>query len=307
MKLGKGVVGALSAALLAIPAIPATIPDAAAVPSKIVVTARWTAPNSRPLEIGDLKVAKGSTSLEVLRLERLPGDLSDVQLLILLDDSTRSASLGIQVPELKTLLNSLPATAQAGVGYMRNGTVNMSQDFTTDHEKAARALRLPQSMPGENGSPYFALSDLVRHWPSKEPTARRAVLMMTDGVDRYWASNVMDDPYVENAMRDAIQNGVMVYSIYVRGAGRYGLGGWAVNTAQSRLSELSEQTGGWAYFEGTMDPVNISPFLSDFRDRLDHQYEVTIAAPRAKGIQAVKIWTDAPGLKVQAPSYISTR
>jgi hypothetical protein len=307
MRIGKGVSSTAIVALLCAPAFSATIPDTAAVPTKFVITTLSTAPNARPLEIGNVRVATGSTPLEVLRMQPLPADLSDAQIYILLDDSTRSASLGLQIPELKTFMNSLPATSQVAVGYMRNGSAMLSQAFTTDHAKAAAAVRLPQSVPGENGSPYFALSDLVRHWPSKDKTDRRVVLMMTDGVDRYWASNMMDDPYVHTATEDAIKNGVMVYSIYVRGAGRYGTGLWSINMAQSRMAEVSEQTGGAAYFEGITDPVTIQPFLSDFRARLDHQYELTIAAPRAKVVQPVKVWTEAPGLKVEGPSYIYTR
>lgn len=297
----------MSVALFAMsPASPSTIPDTAAAPAKMVITVR-PVPANEPLQTGDLTVVRRSAVLPVMRLERLAGDLADMQLFVLLDDSTRSSSLGIQIPELKTFLDSLPITTQVAVGYMRNGTFVLSQAFTTDHHKAAGSLRLPQSMPGENGSPYFALSDLVRHWPSKQPTGRRAVLMLTDGVDRYWGTAVMEDPYVDYAIRDALKNGVMVYSIYLRGAGEYGRRGWSLTTAQSRLIQVSEGTGGCAYFEGVSDPVTISPFLNDFRDRLDNQYEITVQTPLEKGMQSVKVRSLRPGLKIDAPAYLYVR
>jgi hypothetical protein len=233
--------------------------------------------------------------------------LADMELFVLLDDSTQSSSLGIQLPELRTFLESLPPTTQVAVGYMRNGTFALAQAFTSDHQKAAKTLRLPVAIPGENGSPYFALSDLVKRWPSKESTDRRAVLMLTDGVDRYYGAATMDDPYVDAAIGDALKQGVMVYSIYLRGAGLYGRGGWGTNLAQSRLSEVSQETGGYAYFEGFTDPVTISPFLSDFRDRLDNQYQVTIAGLREKGVQPVKVRTELPGLKILAPTHVYVR
>ena len=188
-----------------------------------------------------------------------------------------------------------------------NRLYQLSFLLTADHQKAANAMRLPLAVPGENGSPYFALSDLAKHWPSKQPTGRRVVLMLTDGVDRYFGTAIMDDPYVDNAIHDALKEGVMVYSIYLRGAGFYGRGDWTTNVAQSRLLEVSQETGGYAYFLDFTDPVTITPFLKDFQERLDHQYEVTMEDLRAKGVQTVKLRVETPGLKVEGPTRIYVR
>jgi hypothetical protein len=291
------------------PGISASVPNAVGVPVQMVITVRPASGASRPetLEARDLKVLEGSTPAPVVRLQRLAGDLADMQLFVFLDDSTRSSSLGIHLPELKAFLNSLPATTQVAVGYMRNGSFALAQSFTADHQQAASALRLPEAIPGENGSPYFALSDLIDHWPSKQSTGRRAVLMLTDGVDPYYGTAMMDDPYVDAAIRDALKENVMVYSIYLRGAGLYGRNGWVANFAQSRLMEVTQETGGYAYFLAFTDPVTISPFLSDFEDRLDNQYQVTIDALDHKGVQPVKLRTELPGLKVDGPTHIYVR
>jgi hypothetical protein len=218
-------------------------------PTQMVITMRPALGDNRSdgLEAADVTVLRGNTPVPVLRLERLSGDLADMQLFVLLDDSTRSSSLAVQLPELKTFIESLPATTQVAVGYMRNGTFGLAQGFTADHQEAARALRLPASIPGENGSPYFVLSDLAKHWPSKQSTNRRAVLMLTDGADPYYGAADMNDPYVNTAIHDALKESVMVYSIYLRGAGLYGRSDWVTNFAQSRLIEVSEETGGRAY------------------------------------------------------------
>ncbi len=233
-----------------------------------------------------------------------PGISPNMQLFVFLDDSTRSASLGTHLPELKVFLKSLPSTTQVAIGYMRNGAFALAQPFTWDHDKAATSLRLPESLPGANGSPYFALSDLARHWPSTQPSGRRAVLMLTDGVDRYFNSADMDDPYVDAAVRDALKAHVMVYSIYLRGAGRYGHGDWVTNFAQSRLIQVSEETGGNAYFETFSDPVTIAPFLNDLQERFDNQYQMTFRAQPQKGVQPVKLRPESPALKVQGPTRI---
>ena len=300
---------ALSAFLAVNPAISAPAPDIGGIPAQMVVTVLPTAHGSAPanLEPGDLTVMQGNARVPVVRLERLAGNMAGMQLFVLLDDSTRSASLGLQLPELKTFLQSLPASTSVAIGYMRNGTFGLTQPFTADHQKAVAALRLPTAIPGENGSPYFALSDLVNHWPSKQATARRAVLMLTDGVDRYYSAAIEDDPYVDAAVHDALKHGVMVYAIYLRGSGLYGRGGWVTNIAQSRLIEVCEKTGGYAYFQDFTDPVTISPFLNDFEDRLDNQYQVTFQALNEKGVQPVKLRTELPGVKVQGPTRVYVR
>jgi hypothetical protein len=306
MKIEQRVVtGMIAVALMGVaPGISASLPPGARVPAQMVVTVLPGQGGARPqsLEAGELTVLQGSTPAPVVRLQRLTGDLADMQLFVLLDDSTRTSSLGTQIPELKTFLESLPATTQVAIGYMRNGTFAMAQSFTADHQKAASAVRLPIGVPGENGSPYFALSDLGKHWPSKQSTGRRAVLMLTDGVDRYYGTADMNDPYVDAAVHDALKEGVVVYSIYLRGAGSYGRSAWATNFAQSRLNEVSEETGGYAYFQDLTDPVSISPFLKDFQDRLDNQYLVTISALQQKGVQPVRVRTELPGVKIQSPT-----
>ncbi len=249
-----------------------------------------------------MTVTQDKKPLSIQDLRPLPADLSDLQLFIYLDDSTRSASLSTHLSELKSFIASLPAAAQVAVGYMRNGTFALAQPFTTDHAKAAASLRLPDSLPGENGSPYFALSDLVKHWPSQQP-GRRAVLMLTDGVDRYYGTFDMQDPYVDAAIADSLKAGVQVSTIYLQGAGLYGRGGWTRDFAQSHLMQVTEETGGHSYFEAFTDPVDIAPFLSDFHQRLQDQYLVTFAAA-GHGVQSVKLQTEVPGVKIDAPSRV---
>src|ERR1700733_15887653 len=142
----------------------------------------------------------------------LRGERSGLQLVVLMDDSSRG-NLGLQLNDIRTFLNGLPPNAQVAIGYMRNGTPNLVQDFTSDHAQAVKALRLPSGVAGINGSPYFCLSDLVKHWPGGDSNVRREVIMVTDGVDRYSGARFdPEDPYVQAATSDAQKAGVVVYS-----------------------------------------------------------------------------------------------
>jgi hypothetical protein len=304
----------ITALMAASPDMRASPPTGTAAPAQLVqmvVTVQpahqgGSVPND--LQARDLAVMQGNTPVSVVSFQRFAGDLADMQLFVLLDDSTRTSSLSLHFPALRMFLKSLPATTSVAVGYVRNGTLALPQAFTADHEKAANALRLPLAIPGVNGSPYFGLSDLVKHWPSKEPAGRRAVLMLTDGVDRYWDTEfVEDDPYGDAAVQDALKSGVTVYSIYLRGAGLYGGSEVVKNFAQSRLSEVSQETGGYAYFDAFTDPVTITPFLNDFRDRLENQYAVTFEALDEHGMQPVKLRTGLHGLKIECPSRVFVR
>lgn len=257
------------------------------------------------LDRDDITVTLGNRPARVIGLQRLAGPLANMQLFVLLDDSTPASTLGIHIPQLKAFIRALPPGTQVAVGYMRNGTFGQVQGFTTDHEKAAQAVRLPIAEPGGNGSPYFALSDLAKHWPSREAAGRRAVLMLTDGVDRYYGNNwEVNDPYVDTAIRDALKNGIVAYSIYLRDAGLYDRGGRTTLFAQSRLDQVSDETGGHAYFQDLTNPVSIAPFLNRFQDRLDHQYRVTFEALNVKGVQPVKVRSEVPGLKVEGPTRV---
>lgn len=293
------------ALLAALPVSAATLPDLTGSP-QMVVTVLPGAGGARPetLAPGDVTVELNKAPAQVIRMQRLNGELADMQLFVLLDDSSRSTSLSIHLNELRNFINSLPATTQVGVGYMRNGTFALAQNITADHARAAASLRVPMALAGANGSPYFCLSELVKHWPSNAPTNRRAVLMLTDGVDRYNVGGDLDDPYMNAAIHDAARRGVMVYSIYLSGAGRFGRSGRPLVYGQSHLIELSEQTGGHAYFEEFRDPVDITPFLKDLQQRFDHQYQLTMASGGEKGFAAARLHTESKGVKVVGPKTV---
>jgi VWFA-related protein len=234
----------------------------------------------------------------------LRGERSGLQLVVLLDDSS-SGNLSLQLNDIKSFLNGLPPTTQVAIGYMRNGTPNLVQNFTNDHAEAAKALRLPAGIGGSNGSPYFCLSDLVKHWPGGDRNVRREVIMVTDGVDRYsGASFDPENPYVRAATSDAQKAGVIVYSIYYRGAGRLDRSLRVTDGGQNYLTQVSGDTGGKVYLEGFGNPVSFSPFLSDIQRKLQNQYELTFVSTAKPGLQNIRVKTSQPNTTLQWPARI---
>jgi hypothetical protein len=233
-----------------------------------------------------------------------PGGL---QIAILIDDGLRG-SFGLQVDELKKFIAGLPVGAKVMVGYMQNGGVRAEGGFTADHEAVESQLRLPLSAAGISASPYFCLSEFVKHWPSNEAAAR-VVLMLTNGVDPYNGSTSMlnqDSPYVQRAQDDAQRAGVAVYSIYYGDSGFRGARGSF--SGQGYLQQVAQATGGQTYNQGTIAPPSIGPFLSQFQKALAESYTVSFMASvnREKNdtLTSIKLTTKQPGVKIYAPEAV---
>jgi len=229
-----------------------------------------------------------------------------VQIAILIDDGLRE-SVGRELNSLRTFVNNLPEGTQIFVGYMRNGSVYSAQPFTTDHAAAAARFRLPEGMAGISASPYFCLSEFVKHWPSNsgQPGAR-FVLMLTNGVDPYNGSTSIlnqDSPNVQTAVTDAQRAGVSVSSIYFGDAGFRG--GRASFSGQSYLTQVSDGTGGRAYYEGTGNPVSIAPYLGQFQHSISETFVASFMA-NASGNKLVEVKADTKlhGVKLHAPSEV---
>jgi hypothetical protein len=234
----------------------------------------------------------------------LRGERSGLQLVVLLDDSS-GGNLGLQLNDIRSFLSGLPPTAQVAIGYMRNGTPNLVQNFTNDHALAAKSLRLPSGNAGINGSPYFCLSDLVKHWPGGDSNIRREVIMVTDGVDRYSGARFdPENPYVQAATSDAQKAGVVVYSIYYRGQGRLDRSFVATDGGQNYLTIVSGATGGKVYLEGFGNPVSFAPFLSDIQRKLQNQYELTYVSAAKPGLQGIRVKTSQPNTSLEYPSRV---
>jgi VWFA-related protein len=234
----------------------------------------------------------------------LRGERSGLQLVLLLDDSSRG-NLALQWNDIRSFVTALPPNTEIAIGYMRNGTPNLVQDFTGDHAQAVKALRLPTGSAGINGSPYFCLSDLVKHWPGADSNVRREVIMVTDGVDRYSGGRFdPENPYVQAATSDAQRAGVIVYSIYFRGSGHFDQSATVTDGGQNYLTQISDSTGGKVYLEGFGSPVSFAPFLSDIQRKLQNQYELTFVSTAKPGLQSIKVKTSQPNTTLEWPSRV---
>lgn len=259
-------------------------------------------PNIRMQDLR-LKVdGKDSTVASWVRLNR-PEDL--VELVLLIDSSARS-SLGQQLNDISNFIQGLPPNVKVSLGYMDNGRAVLTGPLTTDHSQAMRALHMPGGLPGSSGGPYFCLSDLAHNWPSDDPTARREVVMVTDGVDIYNLRYDPEDPYVLAAITDSARTGLVVYSIYWRNQGFLDNTNYETNAGQNLLAQVTQATGGYSYWDGMGDPVTFRPYFDDFLMRLRNQYRLSFTSPLKDKpmVLNMQLKVGGPAAKVYAPQQV---
>ena len=228
-----------------------------------------------------------------------------LELVLLIDGSART-SLGREMGDIQQFINALPPNTKAGIAYMDQGQANFVAPLSADHAQVLRNLHLPGGTPGTNGSPYFCISDLAKRWPSQDATARREVIMISDGVDRYELRYDPDDPYLQAAISDAVRAHLVVYSIYWVSQGWVDSTDYENNAGQSLLQQLSQATGGKNYWIGSGNPVNFRPFFDELLRRFQNQYELGVSAPLGgkPQLETLKLKLNVPGSNVNAPEQV---
>lgn len=260
------------------------------------------------VNLQDVVVKQGGQALPVTDWVAAKGDRAGLDLFILIDDASQSG-LGSQFTDLRSFINDQGPATSVGVGYTRNATVQIAQNFTADHQAAAKALRLPLGTPGAYGSPYLSVIDLMKRWP--DSPNRKEVILITDGIDRAhrgWNYRGLGpvSPDVDTASTVAQRTGTIIHTIYFPGGGRLHRNFWEVTNGQNGIARLSDETGGESFFLGTQTPVNFQPYLDRIQTILDNQYLLTVSAKpgRKAGLQPVTLTTEVAGAELGSADNI---
>jgi hypothetical protein len=222
-------------------------------------------------------------------------------LAVLIDDSLDS-DIANQWSDLKAFFNRQPGTTYISVSYSRNGTAMLAQDFTNDHELAAKALRIPLGGGGAFSSPYLTLLDLMKRWPSSPD--RHSILLISSGIDYFRGDFGTRSPDLDSAISRAQKQNINIWTIYAPDAGHRGHGFFLAFRAQSDLSQLSDETGAESYYLGTGAPVTLKPYFDELSMHLSNQYLLTFkASGGAKGrFERVRVATELPYVEFLAAS-----
>lgn len=272
--------------------------NAAAVPVRMTVTVNVDPDKQMPeIKPQDVIVKLNRKRVPVTEWVPAQGDRAGLDLFILIDDAC-DTSLGSQLNDLRTFVGGQPSTTSVGIGYMRNATVQIAENFTTDHEQAAKAIRLPTGFVGAFGSPYLSLVDLINRWP-QHPNNRREVIMVSDGIDRARRErNALINPDVDRASDAAQRTGTIVHTIYFPGVGHWHRNFFDANNGAMALGKVSDLTGGESFFIGLPAPVSFQPYLETIQRTLNNQYLLSVNANPGKSasLQSVSINTEVAGV-----------
>ena len=222
-------------------------------------------------------------------------------LAVLIDDSLDS-DVAAQWSDLKEFFKNQPSTTYISVSYARNGTAVVAQDFTNQHELAAKALRLPIG-PGAFSSPYLTLIDLMKRLPGG-PNDRRSIVMISSGID-YFHGNFPESPDIESTYERAQKENINIWSIYYPDAGHLGSRWGRAFRGQNDLSRLAESTGAESFYLGVNEAVTFKPYLDELATHLRNQYLLTFnGSGGAKGrFTRVKLATELANVQfLQAPN-----
>jgi hypothetical protein len=221
-------------------------------------------------------------------------------LVVLIDDSLDSG-VASQWNDLKGFLAAQPDTTYISVAYARNGTAMLAQDFTNNHELAAKALRIPLG-GGAFSSPYLAVLDLMKRWPSSGD--RRSILLISSGIDYFRGNFGPTSPDLDPAIQRAQKQNINIWSIYAPDSGHRSRGFFRASRAQSNLSQLSDETGAESYSLGTGAPVTFKPYLEEIGVHLSNQYLLTFNGSGGKKgrFERLHVATELPNTEFMSPS-----
>lgn len=225
-------------------------------------------------------------------------------LAILIQDDL-SSSFNLQINDLKKFIRSLPRGSRVMVGYMRGGTLQIRQRFTDDLERAAGSLRIVASSSSvAPRNPYDSVIDALNRFDAL-PAGRRAMLLISDGLDSSQGtanSTPSQSLDLERAIARAQRRSVAVFSIYNPASLTEGNNGRLILNGQGSLEKIADETGGRAFFQGSIAPITYERFFRDLTLLLNRQFLLSYLSTHMKrGYHRVEVTSTNPAVKVEHP------
>ena len=193
---------------------------------------------------------------------------------ILIQDDLIS-QVGNEMDLTRDFIRSLPSGSRVMVGYIRSGSLQVRQPFTTDLERAASSLRIPvSSTAAAPFNPYVEVVDALRKFDSSWK-GTNAVLLISDGLDTSRgfdvtsAANTID---LHRAIKNANDRNVAIFTFYAPSVGLTSRSRVAASYGQSSLNRLANETGGKAFFQGSTGFVSFDSHFRRLREAINSQY-----------------------------------
>jgi|KBSMisStandDraft_5_1062788.scaffolds.fasta_scaffold06022_6 VWFA-related protein len=276
------------------PGRPVTVP--------LTITVKESGPEPELQNI-DLVISEDGEPQSILSI-RGTGTNSPMTIAVLIQEDVVS-SVANEIKSLAEFVRGLPKGSRVMVGYLRTGSLQVKQKFTTDLDKSAKALRPPVGLSSVAPyNPYVEVIEALKRFDS-QPLGRRAILLVSDGLDTSRgvdSSGPTQSIDLQRAVTESQRRGVAIYGFYAPTVASQANILLASN-AQSSLLRLATETGGHAYFQGTGAPVSFDPFLRELDSSLDRQAALTYLSTHLnKGFHRIAISSATPGVRVAYPT-----
>ena len=251
----------------------------------------------------DLTISEDGEPQTIISLRGI-GTNSPITLAVLIQEDLVS-SVGNEMKSLAEFIRTLPKNSRVMVGYLRTGSLQVKQKFTTDLEKAASGLRPPTGSTSVSPyNPYVEVIEALRKYES-QPLGRRAILLVSDGLDisrGVDSSSPTQSVDLQRAINESQRRGVAIYSFYAP-TQVTATNPQLVLNGQSSLLRLSNESGGIAFFQGTGAPVSFDPFIRELDTALQKQAALTFLSTHLKkGFHRLDMKSSTPGVRLSFPS-----
>lgn len=216
-----------------------------------------------------------------------------------------SSSFNLQLRDLADFIKRLPKGSRVMVAYMRGGNLQIRQRFTDDLELASRAFRIVSSTSAvAPRNPYDSVVDALDRFDAL-PAGRRAILMVSDGLDvssGFAGSSPGQSIDLDRAILRAQRRSVAVFSFYSPASLTENGNSSLVLNGQGSLQKLSDETGGRAFFQGSIAPISFLPFFKDLGVLLNRQFLLSyLSTHMNKGYHRVEVTSTNPEVKIEHP------
>jgi VWFA-related protein len=216
-----------------------------------------------------------------------------------------TSNFNLQLRDLASFIRNLPRGSRVMVAYLRGGTMQVRERFTDDLERAAKSLRVVTSTASSAPrNPYEGIIDVLNRFDAL-PAGRRAILLVSDGLDVSQGASSTSPTQstdLQRAIQGAQRRSVSVFSFYSPASLTENSSSRFVLDGQSSLLRLSDETGGRAFFQGTIAPISYQPFFKDLNILLNRQFLLTyMTTHMKKGYHRIEVLSSNPGVKVEHP------
>lgn len=237
----------------------------------------------------------------ILSIRSVAGTPLEIAILIQED---LTGNFNLQIKDIADFIRKLPKGTRVMVGYLRGGNLQTAAKFTDDLEKAAKALRIVSGVSYGGNGPYGGVHDALKRFEAL-PNGRRAVLLVSDGVDTSQGSSPGDLTQtidLDRSIARAQKFGVAVYSFYSPTPLTENRNPQLTLGGQSSLQRIADETGGRAFFQGNIAPISFLPFFNDLEILLGRQFALTyLSTHMKKGYHKVEVISTNPEVKIEHP------